>query len=368
MRVGRLGWGSALLLWAVGVLGATLEVRVDHPPATGAVVAWVFDSPNTFVDLRDPVRTVVFPERGATPGLIMDLPAGEYALVVFHDANSNGTLDKNFIGIPREWLGFSNRYWPEGPPTFARAAFRLEENETKTIDVHLRSIFGKIGLLGVGVGVIAQTSPYQGSKRLIVQPIPAISYIGDRVQILGPGVRCGLLKWKDLGLAATAEYRLGAYDEEDSPVLVGLGDRQSTLMGGLAFQAFLPGGVDLSAGYDTDLLGRFNGGISRLGVGKSFQGGIFTLTPRVGINRLSAALANYEFGVPADKAQEGRPSFLPGAVTHMDYGLGLFIELRGAWRIILRGTLAPLPAELTESPIVGKSEVFSGFAAINRLF
>ena len=81
MRVGRLGWGSALLLWAVGVLGATLEVRVDHPPATGAVVAWVFDSPNTFVDLRDPVRTVVFPERGATPGLIMDLPAGEYALV-----------------------------------------------------------------------------------------------------------------------------------------------------------------------------------------------------------------------------------------------------------------------------------------------
>ena len=130
---------------------------MDHPPATGAVVAWVFDSPNTFVDLRDPVRTVVFPERGATPGLIMDLPAGEYALVVFHDANSNGTLDKNFIGIPREWLGFSNRYWPEGPPTFARAAFRLEENETKTIDVHLRSIFGKIGLLGVGVGVIAQT-------------------------------------------------------------------------------------------------------------------------------------------------------------------------------------------------------------------
>ena len=99
-------------------------------------------------------------------------------------------------------------------------------------------------------------------------------------------------------------------------------------MGGLAFQAFLPGGVDLSAGYDTDLLGRFNGGISRLGVGKSFQGGIFTLTPRVGINRLSAALANYEFGVPADKAQEGRPSFLPGAVTHMDYGLCLLYTSR----------------------------------------
>jgi outer membrane protein len=368
MRVGRWGAVSLFPLLAVGVFGAGLEIRVDNPPSTGAVVAWVFDSPNTFVDLRDPVRTVVLSERGAVPSLISDLPAGEYALVVFHDANSNGIMDKNFIGIPREWLGFSNRYWPEGPPTFSRAAFRLEAHETKIFNVQLRSVFGKLGLLGLGVGVIAQTSPYAGSKRLIVQPIPAISYIGDRVQILGPGVRCGLLKWKDLGLAATAEYRIGAYDEEDSPVLVGLGDRKSTLMGGLAFQAFLPGGVDLSAGYDYDLLGRFNGGTSRVGLGKSFQRGLFTLSPRVGVNRLSADLANYEFGVPDEKAQNGRPAYHPGSVTHMDYGLGLFIELRGAWRIILQGNLVPLPSKLKESPIVGKSEVFSGFAAINRLF
>lgn len=366
MRIRR---SLVFALLAAGVSAAELEVRIDNPPADGAVVLWLFDSPNTFVDLRDPVRIVILPDRGRTPAKIKDLPAGEYAVVVFHDANNNGLMDKNFIGIPREWLGFSNRYWPEGPPTFARAAFVLDANETKVMDVHLRSIFGKLGLLGLGVGVITQTSPYRGSDRVIVQPIPAISYIGDRVQILGPGVTCGLLKWRNVvGLAVTGNYRLGAYDEEDSPVLVGLGDRQSTVMAGLALQAFFPGGVDVSVGYEHDLLNRFNGGSADLGLGKSFQRGLFTLTPQVGLNWMTAELAAYEFGVPNDKAQAWRPAYQPGAVMTVKYGLGLFIELKGAWRIILSGNATHLPSELTESPIVDQSQVFSGFAAINRLF
>lgn len=356
-------------LWAMAVSAGELEIRIDTPPSEGAVVAWLFDSPNTFVDLRDPARVVVLSDRGNTPTPIKDLPAGEYALVVFHDANNNGLMDKNFIGIPREWLGFSNRYWPEGPPTFARAAFMLAEDETKVIDVNLRSIFGKLGLLGVGVGVITQTSPYRGSDRVIVQPIPAISYIGDRVQIFGPGFQCGLLKWRNLvGLAVKGNYRLGAYDEEDSPTLSGLGNRQDTFMGGVGLQAFLPGGVDVSAGYEHDMLGRFNGGTAELGVEKAFQRGLFTLTPAVGLNWLTAELANYEFGVPTEKAEEGRPAYAPGAAMTVNYGLGLFIELRGAWRIIVRGNMANLPSDLTHSPIVDQSQVFSGFAAFNRLF
>lgn len=348
---------------------AELEIRIENPPATGDVIALLFNSPNTFVDLRDPMRTVILPDRGASPGHITDLPAGEYALVVYHDKNKNGRMDKNFIGIPREWLGFSNRYWPEGPPTFARAAFVLGGEETKTIDVTLRSIFGKLGLLGIGLGVVSQTSPYEGSDRVIVQPIPAISYIGDRVQILGPGLQCGLYKWRNMvGLAATGKYRLGAYDEDDSPALAGMGNRQDTFTGGLALQAFLPGGVDVSAVYEQDLLDRYNGGGAQLGVEKSFQSGLYTLTPQVGLNWMSAELANYEFGVPSDKVQDGRPVYQTGDAVSVEYGLGLFIELRGAWRIILRGNAAHLPSNITESPIVDKSQVFSGFAAVNRLF
>ena len=51
---------------------------------------------------------------------------GTYAVSVFHDENSNGKLDTNFIGIPREGVGASNG--PKGhfgPPKFDAAAFRF---------------------------------------------------------------------------------------------------------------------------------------------------------------------------------------------------------------------------------------------------
>ncbi|MBK8574466.1 MAG: MipA/OmpV family protein [Elusimicrobia bacterium] len=105
-----------------------------------------------------------------------------------------------------------------------------------------------------------------------------------------------------------------------------------------------------------------------MGLEKAFQRGLFTVTPAVGLNWLSEELASYEFGVPAEKAEAGRPAYHPGAAMTVNVGLGLFIELKGAWRIILRGNVARLPSELTESPIVDQSDVFSGFAAINRLF
>jgi len=36
------------------------------------------------------------------------VPAGEYAVAVFHDANRDGMLNRNLLGIPREQYGFSN--------------------------------------------------------------------------------------------------------------------------------------------------------------------------------------------------------------------------------------------------------------------
>ena len=50
---------------------------------------------------------------------------GRYAVSVFHDENSNGKMDTNFIGMPKEGVGASNdakgRF---GPPGFDAAAFQ----------------------------------------------------------------------------------------------------------------------------------------------------------------------------------------------------------------------------------------------------
>jgi len=52
------------------------------------------------------------------------LAPGTYAVSVFHDENSNGRLDTNFMGIPREGVGASNNAKGHfGPPKFDAAAF-----------------------------------------------------------------------------------------------------------------------------------------------------------------------------------------------------------------------------------------------------
>lgn len=54
------------------------------------------------------------------------VPPGTYATSVFHDENSNGKLDTNFMGIPREGVGASNGAKGHlGPPKFDAAAFRF---------------------------------------------------------------------------------------------------------------------------------------------------------------------------------------------------------------------------------------------------
>lgn len=67
--------------------------------------------------------------RASFPGL----PAGSYAVSVFHDANSNGKLD-TFAGIPKEGYGFSrNPGFKPRAPKFAEAELVVQGNVQATI-------------------------------------------------------------------------------------------------------------------------------------------------------------------------------------------------------------------------------------------
>ncbi len=66
------------------------------------------------------------PAQQGTMHFTFDVAPGLLAVSVLHDANGNGRLDTNFIGIPREGVGVSNNPPPRrGPPSFAEATFRL---------------------------------------------------------------------------------------------------------------------------------------------------------------------------------------------------------------------------------------------------
>ncbi|HXZ85217.1 MAG TPA: DUF2141 domain-containing protein, partial [Myxococcota bacterium] len=60
-----------------------------------------------------------------------DLAPGRYAVVIVDDANGNGNLDRNLLGIPTERYGFSNGVRPTlRPPTFDEAALPVGAGTT----------------------------------------------------------------------------------------------------------------------------------------------------------------------------------------------------------------------------------------------
>jgi outer membrane protein len=351
---------------AAGAAGLT--VRLDNPPPEGMVVFVLFDSANTFGDLRAPVKVVKHTLDGRDFYDIRDIPPGEYALLVYYDVNNNDRIDRNFIGIPREPIGFSNGYQPKGPPSFNRAAFVLKEGMTRHFDVKLERPLGKLGRIGIGVGVIARSSPYRDYKGGVYQVIPAITYTGGRVQIYGPKVSVGLVGSGKLRLAATGSYRIGVYEENESVFLDGMGNRKSTLMAGLALQADLPGGVDISASYEHDVLDRIGGGTARFEIGKSFQYRVFRFSPEISVNWLGSTLSNHDFGVPAGKALPDRPAYDPGNTVSAEGGLGTFVEITKDWLVIMRTDIELLDDAVTDSPIVNDSYVIKGFGAITYVF
>jgi uncharacterized protein (DUF2141 family) len=110
---------------------ATLEVEVlDVSSSEGDVLVAVYTEEETFLEFEHVYRAEGAPaSKGKTRVVITDLPLGEYALAIFHDENANEKLDTNFLGIPKEPLGFSNaKLKAFGPPGFKECVVNLQKN------------------------------------------------------------------------------------------------------------------------------------------------------------------------------------------------------------------------------------------------
>jgi uncharacterized protein (DUF2141 family) len=67
-----------------------------------------------------------------------NLEVGSYAIAVFHDANNDGTLNRNWLGIPTEGFGFSqNPSIFKGLPKFKDSAVLVAGADTN-IEIELQ--------------------------------------------------------------------------------------------------------------------------------------------------------------------------------------------------------------------------------------
>jgi uncharacterized protein (DUF2141 family) len=100
-------------------------------PAAGTAEITLFNSAESF--LKEPYfqQSGKVDEDGSFQAEFVDLPDGEYAVVVVHDANDNGKLDRGFLGFGGESYGYSNQAhsW-FGRPDFEDAKFTVDQPGT----------------------------------------------------------------------------------------------------------------------------------------------------------------------------------------------------------------------------------------------
>ena len=80
-------------------------------------------------------RQTVAVDDNATQITFDNVPAGTYAVAVYHDEDGDQELATNFMGIPKENVGISNnpKVGIGNPPSFKRAQFELSDNAEITV-------------------------------------------------------------------------------------------------------------------------------------------------------------------------------------------------------------------------------------------
>ncbi len=106
---------------------APVEVRVTGLERVGAVRLMIYADEETF--LKAPMAKLEAPidENGVAVFRISHLEPGEYAFAAYHDANGDGVLNRNRIGLPKEAFAFSNGVVPRlRRPSFRRTKVTID--------------------------------------------------------------------------------------------------------------------------------------------------------------------------------------------------------------------------------------------------
>jgi uncharacterized protein (DUF2141 family) len=123
-----------------------LNVRIDGLKSQrGQVCLTVFSTSRGFPDNGKRALSAQCTKISQTPQTVTfpNLKPGNYAVAVVHDANNDGALNRNALGIPTEGFGFSNNpVIRTGPPKFGESAVLVAGPNTN-IQIQLQYFLGR---------------------------------------------------------------------------------------------------------------------------------------------------------------------------------------------------------------------------------
>lgn len=98
------------------------DIKTGH---TGLIILMLFSTNDGFPsEVTKAYKTGIITEYDTCAQFMFrNIPTGDYSVALFLDENGDGTMDCNFIGLPKEPVGASKQTGL-GKPTFSRSVFQ----------------------------------------------------------------------------------------------------------------------------------------------------------------------------------------------------------------------------------------------------
>ena len=119
---------------------ANLTVTVEQVRnSKGEIRFSIFNVPSQFPQGNELDSKDIPAQLGFVTVQFYNLIPGAYAIAIHHDENSDGEMNTNFIGLPKEGYGFSNNAKVNfAPPVFEAAVFNLDVGDKS---IRLRVVY-----------------------------------------------------------------------------------------------------------------------------------------------------------------------------------------------------------------------------------
>jgi uncharacterized protein (DUF2141 family) len=111
----------------------SLTVQVTNvKEKKGNIVISIFNNVKSFLKEGEEFIKKTIPVKEHTITItFVDLPSGYYSVALYHDENGDHVCNKNILGIPKEWFGFSKNFSPLlRAPRFDEIKILLQKNDT----------------------------------------------------------------------------------------------------------------------------------------------------------------------------------------------------------------------------------------------
>lgn len=225
--------------------------------------------------------------------------------------------------------------------------------------------FGDSEGLTVGLGVIADWSPYEGADSPSTTPIPYLAYDWENAHLGVDGFSYSFFNNDMITVSALLEPRWSFGDPEDSPLFEDI-ERDTALEAGLEVDLSL-GGLFVSGNILHDVSDVHSGFEGSAEAGFETELGGLQLSTSVGYAYRDKDLSTHLYGVRNDEAREGLDAYIPKASWYPYASADAIYPISDSMGILAFAKYEHLGSDATNSPLISKDrDATFGMAFLKR--